>query len=98
MEGFPMTSKRLCVLAVTGGMIVLGACNKAGTSYGNNSATAETKTTTATGDPIASAESAAPAAIAHSASVVTIDAKGAMTTVRNGTNGWTCMPDAPDTP
>lgn len=49
-------------------------------------------------DPIASAESAAPAAISHAATVVTADAKGMMTVVRKGTNGWTCMPDAPDTP
>ena len=48
--------------------------------------------------PGASAESAAPAAFAHNASIVTVDAKGTMTTVRKGTNGWTCMPDAPDTP
>lgn len=50
------------------------------------------------GDPIASAESAAPAAISKNASIVTADAKGMMTVVRKGTNGWTCMPDAPDTP
>jgi hypothetical protein len=30
--------------------------------------------------------------------VVTVGASGAMTTIRQGKNGWTCMPDAPDTP
>ena len=49
-------------------------------------------------DPVASAESAAPASIANAASIVTVDAKGAMKVLRKGTNGWTCMPDAPDTP
>ena len=49
-------------------------------------------------DPIASAESAAPAAISSKATIMTIDAKGAMNVLRKGTNGWTCMPDAPDTP
>ena len=50
------------------------------------------------GDPIASAQSAAPLAISSHATIMTIDAKGAMQTLRKGTNGWTCMPDAPDTP
>jgi hypothetical protein len=49
-------------------------------------------------DPIASAESAAPAAVSSKATIVRFDAKGAMTVLRKGTNGWTCMPDAPDTP
>jgi len=53
---------------------------------------------TAAPDPIASAEAAAPAAVSANATIVTMDAKGAMTTLRKGTNGWTCMPDAPDTP
>lgn len=47
---------------------------------------------------VASAESAAPATIAHNATVMTVGAKGAMSVLRKGTNGWTCMPDAPDTP
>ena len=50
------------------------------------------------GDPIASAQSAGPASISSNAAIVTIDSKGAMQTLRKGTNGWTCMPDAPDTP
>jgi hypothetical protein len=49
-------------------------------------------------DPVASAESAAPASISSKATIVSFDAKGAMTVMRKGTNGWTCMPDAPDTP
>ena len=49
-------------------------------------------------DPIASAESAAPQSISSKATIVSFDAKGAMTTLRKGTNGWTCMPDAPATP
>ena len=47
---------------------------------------------------IASAMSAAPAAIAKQASVVTMGADGAMKTLRKGTNGFTCMPDNPGTP
>jgi hypothetical protein len=50
------------------------------------------------GNPIASAQSAAPASISTHATIVSLDSKGAMQTLRKGTNGWTCMPDAPDTP
>lgn len=49
-------------------------------------------------DPIASAMSAAPKSVSKDAAVVTMDDKGAMKTVRKGTNGWTCMPDMPSTP
>jgi len=97
-----MTSKpsRLLLLAAVAAGVT--ACNKAGSSVpaGNSTASAETKTSDAakSGDPISSAETAAPAAIAHSASVVTVDDKGTMTSVRKGSNGWTCMPDNPVTP
>ena len=47
---------------------------------------------------IKSAMSAAPASIAKGATVVTMDDKGGLRTVRQGTNGWTCMPDMPETP
>jgi hypothetical protein len=96
-----MTPKSLHILLLAGAAIGVGGCNKAdGSASGNNTAAAETKTTAAAsaGDPITSAESAAPAAIAHDASIMTVDAKGTTTTLRKGTNGWTCMPDAPDTP
>jgi hypothetical protein len=47
---------------------------------------------------IASAESAAPAAIARSATILASGADGKMAVLRRGTNGWTCMPDDPKTP
>ena len=47
---------------------------------------------------IASAMSAAPAAVAKHATVVVMEAKGKMRTLRKGTNGFTCMPDNPATP
>ena len=96
-----MTSKSSRILLIAG-VISLGACMKEGAGGNDaNTATANTNsaaTANASNDPVTSAESAAPAAIAHNASVVTVDAQGAMTTLRKGTNGWTCMPDAPDTP
>ena len=49
-------------------------------------------------DLIKSAESAAPAAIASGAAIYGIDDKGNMKTLREGKNGWWCMPDSPTTP
>ena len=47
---------------------------------------------------INSAMSAAPKSVAKGATIVVADAKGAMRTLRAGTNGFTCMPDNPETP
>lgn len=47
---------------------------------------------------IASAMKAAPDSVAKNATVVTMDDKGAMRTLRKGGNGFTCMPDNPGTP
>jgi hypothetical protein len=47
---------------------------------------------------VASAMRAAPAKVAGTATVVAMDAAGAMRTVRAGDNGFTCMPDNPHTP
>jgi hypothetical protein len=60
--------------------------------------TAFTAATAKGGNPIASAQSAAPASISSHATIVTVDTKGGMHTLRKGSNGWTCMPDAPQTP
>ena len=94
-----MTSKVQCVLLLAG-VISLGACMKQSAGTANNGAATETNTASSKnpGDPISSAESAAPASIAHDASIATVDVSGAMKELRKGTNGWTCMPDAPDTP
>jgi len=92
-----MTLSKPVVLFVAGtAALMIAGCNKPATSKaGKDSATA---TSTASSDPVASAESAAPASLAHAASIVTADSSGKMTVVRKGTNGWTCMPDAPTTP
>ena len=95
-----MTSKTLRML-LAGAVIATGACNKSASYSGENTATAETKTTApsaSNSDPVASAGSAAPAALAHKATIMVADASGAMKTVRQGTNGWTCIPDDPQTP
>jgi hypothetical protein len=97
-----MTSKLLRALTAGAAILALTACNKAGSPNGtstiaNNSVSASA-TGTATSDPIQSAESAAPASIAHNASIMTMDESGNAKTLRQGTNGWTCIPDAPATP
>jgi hypothetical protein len=90
--------KNLCVGSLTTAAIfALGACNQAGMASDNDAQAASNSAATSS-DPIASAEAAAPAAIARNASVVTMDETGKMTVVRQGTNGWTCIPDSPATP
>ena len=93
----------LCKWTVAAAAIAMtAACNNAkdanqAAAGGANGALAETNSATPK-DPIASAESAAPTSIARAAAVMTVEADGSMKTVREGTNGWTCMPDNPATP
>jgi dipeptidyl aminopeptidase/acylaminoacyl peptidase len=47
---------------------------------------------------IASAVSAAPDAVSGQATIVVVGPGGQMRTLRQGTNGYTCMPDNPHTP
>ena len=47
---------------------------------------------------IASAMRAAPPGVAKDATIITVDKQGNMRTLRKGTNGFTCMPDNPQTP
>lgn len=47
---------------------------------------------------IKSALSAAPAKVGKEATIVAMQADGSMRTLREGTNGFTCMPDNPETP
>jgi hypothetical protein len=47
---------------------------------------------------IASAMKAAPKKVAENATIVAPDPKGGMRTLRKGSNGFTCMPDNPETP
>jgi hypothetical protein len=85
-------------LAVAAMALAAAGCNKAGMNANGTSAAGNNASATSSSDPIASAESAAPASISHNASIVTMDSTGKMTTVRKGTNGWTCLPDSPATP
>jgi hypothetical protein len=50
------------------------------------------------GAMIASAMSAAPEAVGQNATIVAMGPNGQMRTLRQGSNGFTCMPDTPTTP
>jgi hypothetical protein len=47
---------------------------------------------------IASAMTAAPAGVGANAAIVVMDSNGKMRTLRTGNNGFTCMPDDPNSP
>jgi hypothetical protein len=47
---------------------------------------------------IKSAMAAAPLAVSQNATIIAPDDKGQIRTLRKGTNGWTCMPDMPESP
>lgn len=47
---------------------------------------------------IKSAEAAAPIGLSSKAAIYAMDDKGQMRTLREGSNGWWCMPDSPATP
>src|SRR5437868_4595117 len=47
---------------------------------------------------IANAMSAAPAALSRNSSVAEMNEDGSIKELRQGTNGWTCVPDDPSTP
>jgi hypothetical protein len=66
----------------------------------SNADAAEQKKKAAPSDKqmIASAMSAAPAKVGQGATIVAMEAEGKMRTLREGKNGFTCMPDNPATP
>ena len=83
---------------LTVGLLALIAAAPALVTAHHGAQTAPMKAPTTEPDMIKSAMSAAPASIAQGATIVTMDDKMAMKTLRAGTNGWTCLPDMPTTP
>ena len=61
----------------------------------HHAAVADTKPAPTDEELIASAMKAAPKDVAENATIVVPGDKGAMRTLRKGTNGFTCMPDNP---
>lgn len=100
-----MHNVRLALLAAAGLSLALTACNQKKeetAATGDNGATTTEANAAAPAadqnDPVASAMSAAPESIAKGATVVQAQADGSMKVIRQGSNGWTCMPDSPTTP
>lgn len=92
-----MTFNSCALLAAVAGLAV-ASCQQSGPkaeSAADNQAAAASVDHK---DPVASAMAAAPQAVASGATIVQAQADGTMTTLREGTNGWTCMPDNPATP
>ena len=87
-------------LLAAGMSLALIGCNQSpvATNTAESNAAEASAATTDHNDPVASAMSAAPAAISDKATIVQAQADGSMKTLREGTNGWTCMPDSPTTP
>ena len=79
----------------------LGACQRTEVADKPDANAAEASANTAAAhpsDPIESALAAAPAAIGKDATIILAKADGSMETLRDGSNGWTCMPNNPETP
>lgn len=98
-----MTSSKNHLLLVASAVLACAGCTSqnAATNIGTENETTNTaaaNTATSSGDPIQSAMSAAPSSIAGEAAIVMANADGSMKTLREGKNGWTCMPDSPNTP
>ena len=93
-----MTSTNLRLLLLAAATLTFGACNKSPANGGTASAETKNTASEASKDPISSAEAAAPAALAKGATIMTADTSGTMKVVRQGKNGWSCIPDDPHTP
>lgn len=94
-----MTDHSLLLL-VTASTLALAACSPkpAETSAANNDVSANAAAPVNPSDPVQSALSAAPEAITREAAVMAPNPDGSMKSLREGKNGWTCVPDNPATP
>ena len=87
------------ILTAAAMLAIVAGCNKTANDQANAPANAsKTSDSANSNDPIASAESAAPAAVAHAAAIVSPQPDGTMKVLRAGSGIWTCMPDSPATP
>jgi hypothetical protein len=91
------------VALVCGGILLVASLAAAAANAQQTTTT--TTTTTMTMKPMAddatlikSAMTAAPSSLAKNASVIAMGSDGKPRTLRKGSNGWTCMPDSPETP
>lgn len=94
-----MTHHSLLLLAAAS-TLALAACSPkpAENSGPTNDGSANAAAPVNPSDPVQSALSAAPEAITREAAVMVPNPDGSMKSLREGKNGWTCMPDNPATP
>ena len=90
--------KGTTMLLMAGAAVALGGCGKAQRADKPAAEPATAAPAADHNDPVASAMAAAPAAIAAAAMIVAANPDGTMKVLREGNNGWTCMPDNPKTP
>ena len=98
-----MTNCRSMILMMTASLVSLSACDKkeaapAATADSTVDANATTTPAAAPSDPVQNALAAAPASIGADAKVIAMNPDGTMKVLRDGNNGWTCMPDNSATP
>ena len=99
-----MHHAKMTLLAAATALTLFGCNQRASeksTAEANTAEANELGTQTAAvdhNDPVASAAAAAPESIGSKATIVQAQADGSMKTLREGSNGWTCMPDNPQTP
>src|SRR4051812_45440526 len=89
-------SKRTALLAAVASLLPLAGCQKAVPAKAE--ARGEPSKKANSSDPLESAMAAAPSSVAANATIIQAAADGSMKTLRQGSNGWTCMPDNPQTP
>ena len=94
-----MSQSKVAMLLISGAIFACGGCGsqsaRVDKADGNETAAAAEVDHK---DPIKSAMAAGPESISGKATIVQAGADGAMKTLREGSNGWTCMPDNPVTP
>ena len=96
-----MKNLQLITLAATASVLMLAACTEspvANAAKTNTAAKADAAAPAHPSDPVESALAAAPASIANGAKVIAMGADKSMKVLREGKNGWTCMPDTMTTP
>ena len=94
-----MSHSKLAMLLISGAILACAGCDSQKAAVNNADGNeAAAKTAVDHKDPVQSAMAAAPQSIAGDATVIQASADGSMKTLREGKNGWTCMPDNPATP
>lgn len=92
-----MASRHWITLAASACLLV-AACNESPAAENHVAANDEDEAAAHPTDPVESALAAAPEGVAKAAAVMTMNPDGTMKMLRQGTNGFTCMPDNPATP